>query len=323
MMLPLLFASCDKNRKENEPQYADSDLVRELTSLNGELIRSRPQTRKITKKEFLLVAFADVEGAWAGGKVGLKIGAKVGTILGSPITGGSVGAFVGAVGWGAVQSWLAYPDEEVVEVPDYDDVADFCTEMSLCLADEIDIDDLTGLSDVVFDPDESVESDSDEITEEMIIVEKRYLDEVSLSLTELMVGKKHNELLVNFQGASITPSPHKTRTRAIEETSTEENVDYESLAEAILDSDEMRQAYYETFESGEVLEDVSLPSVVTSLFSEVYQVYPESIQDVVYLINSYLERIDTSTELSEEEKSWIHLGMAVSLYSYNYWSQKQ
>ena len=26
--------------------------------------------------------------------------------------------------------------------------------------------------------------------------------------------------------------------------------------------------------------------------------------------------------LSDDEKSWMHLGMAVTLYNYNYWSKK-
>ena len=319
MLIASFFAaSCDKNQKENKDEVMDSILVKELNDLNNELISSLPKTR-ITNKEFMALALADATGAWNGGRRGLSIGAKVGAIMGNPITGGAFGAFVGALSWGAFASWLVYPESEnIQENIDYAYIVEFSKKAAEALSDEIDLGDL-------FEDDEDyedyAEEEDDEQLQEMLFVEECYLEDVSLSPKELYVGKMHNLLLANLEGVIKTEHTRSASTRVSEETDEDEG-EYAALSEAILESDEMRQAFYEYFESENEEVDNTLPGIVTSLFSEVLQVYPESIEDVVYLINVYLARIDASSELSADEKSWIHLGMAVSLYSYNYWSKK-
>lgn len=314
----LFAASCEKNQKENKDEVMDSILVKELNDLNNELISSLPQTR-ITAKEFILLASADVSGARTGGEIGFWVGTKVGIIMGNPITGGVFGAFLGAMSVGAVASWAAYPEgERTLEDIDYGDIVEFSKKAAEALYDEIDLGDL-------FEDDEDyedyAEEEDDEQLQEMLFVEECYLEDVSLSPKELYVGKMHNLMLANLEGVIKTEHTRSASTRVSEEID-EDKGEYAALSDAILESDEMRQAFYEYFESDEEVIDNTLPGVVTTLFTEVLQVYPESIEDVVYLINVYLERIDASSELSSDEKTWIRLGMAVSLYSYNYWSKK-
>ena len=67
-------------------------------------------------------------------------------------------------------------------------------------------------------------------------------------------------------------------------------------------------------------EEECVSAMVMGLFDEVFQTYPANAYDVVFLINRYAEIVEASTELTSEEKEWIRMGLAVSLYSYNYWT---
>ena len=45
-----------------------------------------------------------------------------------------------------------------------------------------------------------------------------------------------------------------------------------------------------------------------------------STHKVITIISRYLEAIENSTELSDEDKECIKYGMATALYSFNYWN---
>ena len=45
-----------------------------------------------------------------------------------------------------------------------------------------------------------------------------------------------------------------------------------------------------------------------------------STHKVITIISRYLEAIENSTELSDEDTEYIKYGMATALYSFNYWN---
>jgi len=318
MSLSVFVVSCNKEEKQNERDYSQSDLVLQLKGVNAELLSTRPQT-KITGRQALNVALNDVGGAWVGGKVGLKIGAKIGTMLGSPIQGGSVGAFVGGVGYAAVKSWLAWPESEVTENPSYDDMVHFEEAVMR------DYDAGSSLTDLFEDID-VISGEDEGYIKGRIFVGMNTLENVALSTAELMVGEKHNLMLAYMQG-KIAPQAPTTYTRA-PKREFPGDVDpgmsaakRRLLVKRIFQSDTMRQEYDRMLSTESLGEDGTLPTLVTSLFSDVFKEYPDSVEDVVYLINQYISIIDASDELTDDEKTWIKHGLSVSLYSYNYWSK--
>ena len=60
----------------------------------------------------------------------------------------------------------------------------------------------------------------------------------------------------------------------------------------------------------------------TLFFSCIGDMYAKyiSTHKVITIISRYLEAIENSTELSDEDKECIKYGMATALYSFNYWN---
>lgn len=318
LLLVIGIVSCNKNEQVATTEIDTSQLISELKSINETLRLSRPETR-ISFKRFLDVALADAGGAWAGGKAGVKVGAAVGSLLGSPITGGAVGGFVGAVGFGAVSSWVAYPDEEIsVEMPDYETVCDLCEAIAAEYMEEADTEDLYEEISVLD------EASCKEDIASSIFIAQEILDDVELTRKELLVGEKHNIILAGLQGKIATRSNEMKKTRTTDtQDETMPSDEYLIIAEQIMRSEEMEEAYYSALEEFQYEEDHSLPAAVVNLFKEIFHEYPDNIQDVTSVINQYVFCIEQSDELTAEEKSWIRMGLAVSLYSYNYWSQAE
>lgn len=305
------FFSCNKAQNADTPDTNKSELIRELQDFNNDLFSIRPPT-KITLKQFVVVANADAVGAYAGGKIGGKVGAIVGSAVGNPITGGVFGAFVGAVGFGAVASWSVSPNAQSSFNPSYIDLANLCETLS---PETIDVNDYSCLT-------EDLEDYCDEQSnlDNQLFLEQERLESVLLTPKELAAGEKHNVFLAHMEG-KINYLPNKETTTR---TGYDSFADRTSpLASAIIHSSEMESGYYQALHSGFIAEDNTIPTRVMNLFSDIFQSYPEDSDDVIFLINSYVSHIDASDELSDEEKTWIKLGLSVSLYSYNYWTHSE
>ena len=321
MSLSVFVVSCNKEEKQNERDFSQSELVLQLKNVNAELMSTRPQT-KMTNRQAANVAWADLSGAGTGAKAGWKIGKAIGTAIGNPVQVGTLGAIVGGVGFAAVMSWMAWPENPITENPSYDDMVSFEEAVMRDYDTEVSLTDLFEDIDVISGEDE-------EEVKGRIFVEMNSLEEVALSPAELMVGEKHNLMLAFMQGIISPQTPTTSNKRASKrEFPGEVELGMSAakrrlLVKRILQSDTMRQEYNQMLSTESLGEDGTLPGLVSSLYGEVFKEYPDSVEDVVYLVNQYTSLIDASNELTDDEKTCIKHGMSVSLYSFNYWSKNQ
>ncbi len=61
---------------------------------------------------------------------------------------------------------------------------------------------------------------------------------------------------------------------------------------------------------------------IVKLFFELYNSYPENMDDVNYIINEYIKVIESDKSISDVEKQSIYVAFAVTAYSSDYWDYK-
>lgn len=294
--------SCDMKEKiESLPEQEPSEILSELQSFNDSLIISKPET-KATVKEIMSIVTADLGGAYAGGKVGVKIGTKIGAILGNPITGGVFGAFIGGVGFGAYASWLESPSTTNYNSQmDYSIITDAYTKY--CLGDNNIIDLL------------NMESEE---TKSKIIVDSSITKNVKLNNDALEVGLQHNVLLASFEGELNIDEGINTKA-----VSTTQNNLTGTIEEQVLYSKDMEDAFNELYISNNINKsfEQEIPDIIVEMYIDIISNYASECKDIVFVINKYSECIQKSNELTDQEKNSLYMGLATSLYSFNYWTK--
>ncbi|MCQ2166176.1 MAG: hypothetical protein MJY49_01930 [Bacteroidales bacterium] len=276
-------------QQENSVNVCNSPLLSDLSALNSSIENDMGISTKATAKQVASIAIADIGGAVSGAKGGAKIGAMVGTFFGNPITGSVFGAFLGGVACGAFCSWAASPDTKAgIKQMEYSVVSETCI-TAINQVDKIQFNDF----DKVINPKKS-------------IIEKTIIDDSALK-----VGKLHNVVLASLNG----------------EIQLDNNIvienDETALSESILSSAEMKELFSTVttnIANGNYLFDNSLSVAVVSLFNEVLQKCAENCEDVSTIINKYQSIVTESTELTEEEKSFVSMAFSTALYSFNYWA---
>lgn len=61
---------------------------------------------------------------------------------------------------------------------------------------------------------------------------------------------------------------------------------------------------------------------IIKLFLDVYQEYPEDMEDVNYLINMYIDRIERDPAITDLQKQCVYSALSIAAYSTNYWSNQ-
>jgi len=297
------FTSCSNETTceamSNEP--ATSNVIAELEKINSELLTSSPQTIKRAPAKpinWIPVVCADVWGAYRGGKRGGKIGRHVGSIFGSPLKGAIIGATLGGVTYGSYKSYKAWkPQCEIVSSnsPEFVQIKESCKNL---VNEDGSINEhlIVALDSAV---DKKIEVNED-------LQNASGLDQQSLN-----IGKLHNIMLASLNNQIVVGDDPGIPAEP------------QSLKEEIYNSQEMNNGYDELLAGGDGDEgegsDETLNKVM-ELFDQVLQEYATETDDVAFIIGKYMEVIDNTDDLTEEQKNSVKCGLATALYSANYWS---
>ena len=311
LLAPILNSCANKSQETSIPAEQTSALLTQLTEINTDFAIAHPRTKAPSNR--LKVIAADIEGAYLGGKWGAKHGGIVGAACGSPLAGAIITGMVGGLVFGGIQSYLASSDESTLVPPFvYDDmiqiyhtyVGSFATEEQFGITNEVDYEQ------VIIENSEIVQ---EEHTIDEIFLEDEVLSGIDLDNDALTVGQLHNIMLAGL---------NKRIPILIDSISTDIPVEV-----ALIQGPEFRQHADEicnNFDINNVFsvnDEDSLPDAVMSLYWNIFESSANSCTDIVMLINSYSSSIMSSDELSDQEKEWIQIGLAVSIYSFNYWNQ--
>lgn len=312
--LAAILYSCDSKQHEASlPIEENSTLLAQLSEINSDFAITHPRTKAPSNRT--KVVAADIEGAIIGGKWGAEHGGLVGTACGSPLAGAIITGMIGGLVFGGLQSYLASSDAPSQQIPPsvYDDmiqiyhtyVGSFATEEHFGVNEDVDY--------------EQVIVDNSELVQEEhhiggIFLDEEVLSEIALDNNALKVGQLHNIMLAGL---------NKRIPVLIDSVATEISVE-----DALVQSQEFRQhadEIYNNFDINNVFSansgDGSLPEEVMTLYWSVFESNVNSCTDIVTLINNYSSAVMNSDELSDQEKEWVQMGLAVSIYSYNYWNQ--
>lgn len=303
LALVAIFVSCssDETFEIQKNQVENAKIVIDLQKVNQELLSTVPSgTRgwnKWNKEEKLKVVCADLTGAWAGAKFGLSFGAKIGLGIGAPHLVGGGACVLGALVGGAYASWMAAPTRATVVEDDFQKIGQSCR--------------------ILVNEDMSVNENAIKVVaptaNEKININQELIDEARLDQKSLDIAKMHNIILLTLDG-SVVLQPEIN-----------EELENGGLKEELLNSEEFMDGCREigvNARAGYICSSDLVLNTVMGLFNEVIEGYVSKADDVAFIIGKYIDVIEASDELTEEQKEIIKSGLATSLYSAKYWEEK-
>ena len=296
LLLIIIPFSCSKSVKHENHIDKQAELLSQLSSYNKNFIAKHVATKG---KNVVVVALADAQGAWSGGKAGFKIGGRIGSMLGSPHYGAATGALAGGLLWGAFQSYLAYePEGYQMSFEEFYQIAlpiaavsliernDYSTEVYVAALDSITI------------------------NSEGNLVPSEQIDLVDEFREKEVVGIGHNYAL--DMAIEKKECAFEIKSQIQDKLS---DIDKE-----ILLSQEFFNAFYDELTNSQEQAVTSSEAVFNS-FMEIYSVCNED--DVLEIANAYVEMISTSQALSKDEESNIYSALSVAVNTAHYWSHRQ
>lgn len=290
-----LFCACSEDGEypQNKKNQAESDLIVNLEKLNTEILSNNKKSRGFLNWRTCAIAMADIRGALDGAKAGASLGAKVGMVLGSPHTGAVTFAFIGGCAVGGFDSYVAHQGlkgcrAEITHALDYPTISQIC---QATISDDLNLVE----NSIICSPN----ANNKLKINERVLLEEQYLN----------IGKIHNVILSVAEGEATINADKCTANPTITK---------------ILESTEFRNMYnditYKKLNNIEITRD-PLEEKVINLFCEVFKQYSANCSDVAYIINKYIDILEKSKELSDIQLNSIKTGLAISLYSFNYWDQ--
>lgn len=288
--------SCSNEISRDKEEASHTKIIVDLEKVNKEILSTMPpETRGWSSDEKAKVVCADLTGAWGGAKAGLSLGLKVGVGIGAPHLVGGGFCALGALVGGAFSSWMQAPARAAAS-DDFLKIQDACR---VIVAEK----DFTINEDAVIIKEKNA---INKINISPKILEKTRLDEKSLR-----IAKMHNIVLSTLDGSIVLAEP----------STTEE----EEVKEFILNNREFMDTCKDigiSVQKGECNFSDALSTKIITLFNEIVERYSSETDDIAFVIGKYMEVIEISTELTEEQKESIKCGLATGLYSSNYWEYK-
>lgn len=295
------FSSCSNDEpvqtSKSESVATPSELVASIVSFNDSLSSCVSQTRSWDGfLRIVGIASADIAGAYELG----KIGAGVGSFF-APGAGTAIGGAIGGVLGGAGASYLAAEQMRV----SISQVSQTYAQVTLDLDSK--------LNDDLFQQDIELE-----------------LPEDKLKLLE--IGKNHNLIMDGLRN-DYNFSDGVSDSLLIE-TKSEVNVNldyvnaFDSISLAVIKDPTFNKSYEKMLDivSTKTPKEFIQASGVTydevvRLYLDILNTSPEKLEDVEFITNKYIELIEKSNELTEEEKDNIYMAFCVAAASVEYWNK--
>lgn len=271
-------------------------IITDLERINNELLSTTSQGargwNKWNKEEKTKVVISDMTGAYGGAIKGLSFGVKVGAGIGAPHLVGGGFCALGALIGGAYASWIAAPTRATND--DFKKIQDIC---KVIVKDDMTLNEKSVIL-------------RNNNANNKINITPTLLEETKLDTTSLNIAKMHNIILLSLDGSAILKD-------SCENEKIEDKYINEMLnSQEFMDSCRVVGIRAQHFE---LSSDDDLTAKIIILFNKVLEDYASKIDDVAFIIGKYMELIDSSIELTDEQKDSVRYGLATALYSSNYW----
>lgn len=295
-LLMLFFQSCSNKEIENYSQSNDvnnvnSELLIKMTSFNDSILQTRGVTRGFVKpgmyKRARVIA-GDIEGAISTGGACFWAGSFAGpqAAIGCGFLGGLIGGVSG--------SWLAYREQYWTR------------------ANSLTPEDLENTKEKTIAAYASMISNEEEVmkfTPKEIRVDYPVKDE---NIT--LMGTKHNFMLKKLISnetidLNISNKLSKEQVKFLNSKEFNDAISgaMKNISKNLKDGNQMKS-------KGD-----GLTAKVMNLFYEILAKYPDNLNDIEFIINKYIEAIDATKELSNNEKKIIYAGLSVAASSSEFW----
>lgn len=284
---------------ENESGEYQPKIIIELERINKELLSTAPQGTKgwsnWNHEQKTKVILADLGGACGGAKSGLHFGLKAGLGIGAPHLVGGGFCALGALVGGAYASWMAAPT-----VAANDDLLKIQRVCKVIVKDDMSFNE----NSVILRSDDA----NDKINVSPILLKESKLDSTSLNVAQM-----HNIVLSTLDG-SISLKDYLE-----DEHGETKYIDDMLNSQEFLDSCRIAGIRAQDLN---VCSSNDLTAKIISLFNKVLEDYASKTDDVAFIIGKYMEVIESSFELTDDQKESIRFGLATALYSSNYWEKR-
>lgn len=318
----LVFFSGCANENEivvDSPTIENSSLIKELDSFNAKILRDKGicRTYNMNQPEPSLsqnpvtrlsrgwgVAWSDAKGTFGGARVGGKLGATFGPHS-AVIMGGLC-----AILCGSVASFYTYSknltdtQNSLAASYAYLQKTGQLYNPEIIYAAYLKIDDKQKINIVQ-------KSDIAFITQ----------SPVSFQQTSI-VGVQHNAVIENLKNPELLQKV---------------NIDKSSIEYKVISSNEFKTEYKKCVDNclnnsyeNEIVLYMNNPNYlytqetakVMDLFMEVYNNYPEKMEDVDFLVNYYVSKIEASDEFKSIDKTGLYSALSVAMYSPRLWENE-
>lgn len=310
LVIGVVFASCSSTIEEAKTANVitnESETLEALKTYNAVLLKSCSQTRGGNR---LFVASADIVGAIKSINAGKTIAGIVGAASGG-IGYATIVVGVGLIG-GAASSYLAYKSKTTCAYPaQIPDLLTYTTKIvNRKIVKEEKLDGMTARTDEDI-PTEQGEEASDKIN---LPQQFNFLKRI---------GIEHNTILKAANVDKELPDANSVDVNDLEQVqlSEREMAQYEEA----MNCQELKDYFYEAMEdvqNGRDIETLTCSAKVKQAlqsYLDLFQTYPENVDELVEIANEYIRIIEANNEFSEEEKELIYSGIMVSVYSPQLW----